>query len=47
MSWDLVDTPPHEHGEVYNKFQEQLLCSDKEWYEAALPWKGNHSTLPS
>ena len=43
----LMDTPPHNQGEVHKEFQEQLLRSDKGWYEAALPWKGNHHPLPS
>ena len=32
----LVDTPQHDQGEVYKKFQEHLLRSDEGWYEAAL-----------
>ena len=43
----LVDTPQHDQGEVYKKFQEHLLRSDEGWYEAALPWKGNHPPLTS
>ena len=43
----LKDTPQHDQGEVYKEFQEQLLHSDEGWYEAALPWKGNHPPLPS
>ena len=43
----LKDTPQHDQGEVYKEFQEQLLRSDEGWYEAALPWRGNHPPLPS
>ena len=32
---------------MYKEFQEQLLRSDEGWYEAALPWKGNHPPLLS
>ena len=43
----LVDTPQHDQGEVYREFREQLSRSETGWYEAALPWKGNHPQLPS
>ena len=43
----LADTPQHDQGEVYREFHEQLSRSEKGWYEAALPWKGNHLPLPS
>ena len=39
---ELNNTLQHDQGEVYKEFQEQLLRSDEGWYEAALPWKGNH-----
>lgn len=42
----LADTPQHDQGEVYKEFREQLSCSEAGWYEAALPWKGNHPPLP-
>ena len=43
----LADTPQHDQGEVYREFREQLHRSKSGWYEAALPWKGNHPQLPS
>ena len=43
----LADTPQHDQREVYREFREQLSCSEMGWYEAALPWKGNHPPLPS
>ena len=43
----LADTPQHDQGEVYKEFREQLTRSESGWYEAALPWKGNHPPLPS
>ncbi|XP_078345136.1 uncharacterized protein LOC144667518 [Oculina patagonica] len=43
----LEDTPQHDQGEVYMEFREQLSRNEAGWYEAALPWKGNHPPLPS
>ena len=43
----LSDTLQHDQGEVYREFREQLSRSEMGWYEAALPWKGNHPPLPS
>ena len=43
----LANTPQHDQGEVYREFREQLSRSETGWYEAALPWKGNHPPLPS
>ena len=43
----LADAPQHDQGEVYREFREQLSRSETGWYEAALPWKGNHPPLPS
>lgn len=43
----LADTPQHDQGEVYMEFREQLSRNETGWYEAALPWKGNHPPLPS
>ena len=43
----LADTPQHDQREVYREFREQLSRSEMGWYEAALPWKGNHPPLPS
>ena len=42
----LADTPQHDQGEVHREFREQLSHSETGWYEAALPWKGNHPPLP-
>ena len=43
----LADTPQHDQDKVYREFREQLSRSEKGWYKAALPWKGNHPPLPS
>ena len=43
----LEDTPQHDQGEVYMEFREQLSRNEAGWYEAALPWKGNHPPLSS
>lgn len=32
---------------VYEEFKEQLTRSQEGWYETTLPWKANHSPLPS
>jgi hypothetical protein len=29
------------------EFKEQLRRNDAGWYEAKLPWKGNHPPLPT
>ena len=41
------DKPQHDQGQVYSEFREQLTRSEAGWYETGLPWKGNHSPLPS
>ena len=43
----LTNTPQHDQGQVYSEFREQLTRSEAGWYETGLPWKGNHSPLPS
>ena len=43
----LADTPQHDQGKVYEELREQLTRSESGWYEAALPWQGNHPPLPS
>ena len=43
----LADTPQHDQGQVYSEFREQLSRNEAGWYEASLPWKGNHPPLPT
>ena len=42
----LKDTPTGDQNVVHTEFLEQLQRSPEGWYEAALPWKGNHRSLP-
>ena len=39
--------PGHDQNEVYAEFREQLVRDEEGWYETALPWKGNHPSLPT
>ena len=42
----LADAPSGDQGVVYQEFREQLSRNPEEgWYEAALPWKGDHPPL--
>ncbi len=43
----LEDKPENDQGQVYAEFKEQLVRGNQEWYETSLPWRGNHSTLPT
>ena len=43
----LADTAPKDQGDVYAKFKEQLVRDEEGWYEAGLPWRGDHPPLPS
>ena len=43
----LEDTPSGNQSVVYTEFREQLRRSPNGWYEARLPWKGDHPPLPS
>ena len=43
----LEDTPEHDQRAVYAEFREQLVRHPEGWYEASLPWKGNHPPLPN
>mgnify|MGYP002803522331 CR=1 FL=1 len=43
----VADSPEHDRTDVYKEFREQLVRSDRGWYETGLPRKGNHPTLPS
>ena len=42
----LEDTPTGDQNVVHMLFLEQLQRSQDGWYEAALPWKENHRSLP-
>ena len=43
----LEDSAEDDQQAVYEEFKEQLQRSPEGWYETALPWKGNHPTLPN
>ena len=43
----LQDNATGDQQNVYSEFKEQLTRSEEGWYETSLPWKGNHSPLPS
>ena len=43
----LRDVADHDQAMVYEEFKEQLTRSQEGWYETTLPWKANHSPLPS
>ena len=43
----LEDAPSGDQSVVYAEFREQLRRSPDGWYEARLPWKGDHPPLPS
>ena len=43
----LEDAPSGDQSVVYAEFREQLSRSPDGWYEARLPWKGDHPPLPS
>ena len=43
----LEDAPSGDQSVVYAEFREQLRRSPDGWYEAHLPWKGDHPPLPS
>ena len=43
----LQDLGKHNQGVVYAEFKEKLRRNSEGWYEAVLPWKGNHPELPS
>lgn len=43
----LADCATGDQEEVYSEFKEQLRRDEEGWYEASLPWKGNHPPLPS
>jgi len=43
----LRDMADHDQTMVYEEFKEQLTRSQDGWYETTLPWKANHSPLPS
>ena len=42
----LADNPEHDQNEVYAEFREHVR-DEEGWYETALPWKGNHPSLPT
>ena len=42
----LKDTSIGDQRVVHQEFLEQIKRSPEGWYEAALPWKGNHPPLP-
>ena len=43
----LADTPEGDQEVVHQEFREQLVRHEEGFYEAALPWIGNHPDLPS
>ena len=43
----LEDTPTGDQNVVHAEFREQLQHSSEGWYEASLPWRGNHPPLPN
>ncbi len=43
----LEDKPENDQEQVYAEFKEQLVRSNQGWYEASLPWRGNHPPLPT
>ena len=43
----LADTNENDQQTGYHEFTEQLKRSEAGWYEAKLPWKGNHPPLPT
>ena len=43
----LEDAPNGDQSVAYAEFPEQLRRSPDGWYEAHLPWKGDHPPLPS
>lgn len=43
----LEDKPSGDQSIVHAEFLEQLQRSSDGGYETALPWKGNHSPLPT
>ena len=43
----LADSNENDQQTVYQEFKEQLRRNDAGWYEAKLPWKGNHPPLPT
>ena len=43
----LRDVAEHDQSMVYEEFKEKLTRSQEGWYETTLPWKANHSPLPS
>jgi hypothetical protein len=38
----LADSNENDQQTVYQEFKEHLRRNDAGWYEAKLPWKGNH-----
>ena len=43
----LRDMPEHDQSMVFDEFKERLTRSPEGWYETTLPWKANHTELPS
>ena len=43
----LKDSATGDQEIVYEEFKEQLTRNPGGWYEASLPWKGNHPPLPN
>ena len=43
----IAECASGDQDEVYSEFKEQLKRDEEGWYEAGLPWKGNHPSLPS
>lgn len=43
----LKDSADHDQQIVHAEFKEQLQRSPEGWYETGLPWRSNHSPLPS
>ena len=43
----LADRNENDQKTVYYEFEEQLSRDQAGWYEATLPWKGNHPPLPT
>lgn len=43
----LEDTTENDLSAVYQEYEEQLTRNPAGWYEANLPWKGIHPSLPS
>jgi hypothetical protein len=43
----LEDSSEHDQKIVHSEFKEQLQRSPEGWYETGLPWRNNHTVLPS